>query len=73
MIISKLGISENAKNAAIDRIEDFRESTSNQVYQIIYKKANRFRINIASPVIILPLSGDSNPSTPIWVLRMGDT
>lgn len=39
---------------------------------MIYKKANRFKIKIASPVIILPFTGDSSPEIPCWVIRLGD-
>jgi hypothetical protein len=53
-------------------MEDIKEATSNQIYTIIYKKANRIIINIASPIIVLPLSADSNRDSPLWVLRLGD-
>ena len=51
---------------------DWREATSNSIYQIIYKKQNRFHINIASPVVVLPLTGDGNQYSPVWVVRLGD-
>lgn len=51
-------------------MEDIREATSNSIYSIIYKKANRFNINIASPIIVLPLSTEADAS--VWVLRLGD-
>ena len=70
LILAKLGINEEYQNAAIDKIEDLREATSNQIYQIVYKKANRLRVNIASPVILLPLSASAQ--SPVWVLRLGD-
>eukprot|EP00347_Sterkiella_histriomuscorum_P018285 403346093 len=70
--LTTLNINESQQSVAIDAIEDLREATSNQVYFLIYKKANRFRINIASPVLILPLSGDSDQLKPVWVLRLGD-
>ena len=49
-----------------------KEATSSSIHTIIYKKANRFRINIASPVLVLPLSADSNPLSPVWIIRLGD-
>jgi hypothetical protein len=51
-------------------MEDIREATSNSIYSMIYKKANRFNIDIASPVIVLPLS--SAADSPVWVFRLGD-
>lgn len=72
ILISKVKINQQAQNAAIDKIEDIREATSNSIYQLLYKKANRLRVNIASPVIVLPLTADKNPTSPLWVLRLGD-
>lgn len=51
-------------------MEVIREATSNSIYSIIYKKANRFNIDIASPVIVLSLSSASD--SPVWVVRLGD-
>lgn len=70
MVLSKIDINEETQNAATDKMEDIREATSNSIYSLIYKKANRFNIDIASPVIVLPLS--SAADSPVWVLRLGD-
>ncbi len=72
ILMSRLQINQEAQNAAIDKIEDLREATSNSIYTLLYKKANRLRMNIASPVILLPLSADSSLDSPIWLLRLGD-
>ena len=43
------------------------------MYDIIYKKRNRYKINLRSPVFILPIENTFTGShAPVWVIRPGD-
>ncbi len=68
--ISDVNVKEETSSAAFDALEDWRDFTQSQITQALYKKANRFEINIASPIIVLPIS--SAAQAPVWVVRLGD-
>jgi hypothetical protein len=43
------------------------------MYDLIYKKKNRYVIQIESPVIILPIHQTfQGRNAPVWVIRTGD-
>jgi hypothetical protein len=43
------------------------------MYDIIYKKRNRYKIDMRSPVFILPIENKfTGKHAPVWVIRPGD-
>ena len=71
--ITRLKVDKKLKESAYDKMEDLKETTKSRLHAIIYRRANRYKIYMQSPVFVLPIRGTFHGNnSPIWVIRTGD-
>lgn len=71
-VLQDVSLDEKASNAAIEAYSDFKNVTSSQLEEMIYKKANKVEINIGSPMLLLPQKVGFDINEPCWLMRLGD-
>lgn len=70
--IARLKVDQSLQTEALDQLEELRENTQSAIHSLIYRRRNRYKIYIASPIFLLPINGtfDGKQSS-IWAVRTG--
>ena len=70
--IVRLKIDQSLQTEALDQLEELRENTTSAIHSLIYRRRNRYNIQIGSPIFLLPINGTFDGKfSPVWVIRTG--
>jgi hypothetical protein len=63
---------DNVRSNTYNRLSEIRENTQGSIGVALEGKKSRILVSIESPVLIIPVSKNKDPLSPIWYIKLGD-